>query len=186
MQRAAPLAGSVRDAGLELQYKTCYARILDSKRKFLEASTRYYELSQAPAELVSEADRGRALEAAAACAILAGAGPQRSRVLAMLCKDERASGIGTFSLLNKVFLDRLLSAADVEAFRATLAPHQLAITGDGTTVLDRAAAEHNLVAVRWVLGRAAEGRIVGGPRIRQQRCMFRAPPAQPTVRQHHL
>jgi COP9 signalosome complex subunit 4 len=31
---------------LELQYKTCSARILDSKRRFLEAATRYYELSQ--------------------------------------------------------------------------------------------------------------------------------------------
>jgi hypothetical protein len=31
---------------LELQYKTCYARILDSKRRFLEAATRYHELSQ--------------------------------------------------------------------------------------------------------------------------------------------
>lgn len=31
---------------VELQYKSCYARILDSKRKFLEASLRYYELSQ--------------------------------------------------------------------------------------------------------------------------------------------
>ncbi len=31
---------------LELQYKTSYARILDAKRKFLEASQRYYELSQ--------------------------------------------------------------------------------------------------------------------------------------------
>lgn len=29
-----------------MQYKTCYARILDSKRRFLEAATRYYELSQ--------------------------------------------------------------------------------------------------------------------------------------------
>ena len=32
--------------GLELQYKTCYARVLDSKRKFLQAATQYYELSQ--------------------------------------------------------------------------------------------------------------------------------------------
>ena len=31
---------------LELQYKSCYARILDAKRRFLEAATRYYELSQ--------------------------------------------------------------------------------------------------------------------------------------------
>jgi COP9 signalosome complex subunit 4 len=36
----------VQNEELELQYKTCYARILDSKRRFLEAATRYYELSQ--------------------------------------------------------------------------------------------------------------------------------------------
>ncbi len=31
---------------LELKYKSCYARILDAKRRFLEAATRYYDLSQ--------------------------------------------------------------------------------------------------------------------------------------------
>ena len=36
----------VQNVGLELQYKTCYARVLDSKRKFLQAATQYYELSQ--------------------------------------------------------------------------------------------------------------------------------------------
>ena len=36
----------VQDQVLELQYKTCYARILDAKRRFLEAATRYYDLSQ--------------------------------------------------------------------------------------------------------------------------------------------
>ena len=36
---------------LELQYKTSYARIQDAKRRFLEAATRYYELSQASASL---------------------------------------------------------------------------------------------------------------------------------------
>lgn len=35
-----------QDQVLELQYKTCYARILDAKRRFLEAATRYYDLSQ--------------------------------------------------------------------------------------------------------------------------------------------
>ena len=37
---------SLQNIGLELQYKTCYARVLDSKRKFLQAATQYYELSQ--------------------------------------------------------------------------------------------------------------------------------------------
>jgi len=146
-KRASPLVAAVADSpGLELQYKTCYARVLDSKRKFLEAATRYYDLSQAPAALVGEGDRRTALGAAAACAILAGAGPQRSRVLAMLCRDERCAELPTHSLLTKVFLGRLLGRDDVEAFRATLPPHQLATLPDGSTVLDRACSEHNLVA----------------------------------------
>jgi COP9 signalosome complex subunit 4 len=29
-----------QDAAIELQYKVCYARILDSKRRFLEAAMR--------------------------------------------------------------------------------------------------------------------------------------------------
>jgi len=147
IKRASPLAAGTGDKGLELQYKTCYARILDHKRKFLEAATRYYELSQAPAALVSGDDRRQALDAAASCAILAGAGPQRSRVLAQLCKDERCAELAVHSLLVKVFLGRLLTQADVEGFRARLAPHQLASLGDGSTVLDRAATEHNLQAV---------------------------------------
>ena len=36
----------MQNLGLELQYKTCYARVLDSKRRFLQAATQYYELSQ--------------------------------------------------------------------------------------------------------------------------------------------
>lgn len=28
----------MQDPAIELQYKTCYARILDSKRKFVEAA----------------------------------------------------------------------------------------------------------------------------------------------------
>lgn len=36
----------MQNLALELQYKTCYARVLDSKRKFLQAATQYYELSQ--------------------------------------------------------------------------------------------------------------------------------------------
>ena len=40
------MSGPGQSEELELQYKSCYARILDSKRRFLEAATRYYELSQ--------------------------------------------------------------------------------------------------------------------------------------------
>jgi COP9 signalosome complex subunit 4 len=45
-QRLRCLVVWTQDDGLELQYRSCYVRILDSKRKFVEAAQRYYELSQ--------------------------------------------------------------------------------------------------------------------------------------------
>jgi hypothetical protein len=41
-----PALASVEAKVLTLQYKVCFARIQDSKRRFLEAALRYYELSQ--------------------------------------------------------------------------------------------------------------------------------------------
>lgn len=72
-------------------WQVCYARILDSKRKFLEAALRYYELSQLEKREISgrrvdEDELQQALSAAVTCTILAAAGPQRSRVLATLYK----------------------------------------------------------------------------------------------------
>lgn len=43
--QARNLIGEVSDDNLNLRYKACYARICDSKRKFLEAATQYYDLS---------------------------------------------------------------------------------------------------------------------------------------------
>ena len=62
---------------------------------------------------VSEDDETQALVAAVTCCILASAGPQRSRVLANLYKDERCSRLQMFPFLEKVFLDRILSTAEV-------------------------------------------------------------------------
>ncbi len=46
LKKASSLISTSKNEALELKYKTCYARVLDSKRKFLEAAPRYYELSQ--------------------------------------------------------------------------------------------------------------------------------------------
>ena len=78
-----------QDPALELQYKTCYARVSDAKGRFVEAAMRYYELSQSEPEGLngaakSDARLAEALSCAITCAILASAGPQRSRVLAPL------------------------------------------------------------------------------------------------------
>ena len=80
------------------------------------------------------------------CTILAAAGPQRSRVLATLFKDERCAALPTYTMLSKVYLGRILTRDAVQAFAAELRPHQLAVGGDGLTVLDRSVIEHNLAA----------------------------------------
>lgn len=151
IKKASSLISACKNEELELQYKTCYARILDSKRRFLEAATRYYELSQVGKRKIgeheiSEEDLEQALLSAIKCAILAAAGPQRSRMLATLYKDERCTKLAVFPFLEKVYLERILQAAEVESFAQGLVQHQLATLPDGSTVLERSVSEHNLEA----------------------------------------
>ena len=145
---------SQQDDTLEYQFKTCYARILDAKGRFTEAALRYYDLSQTKIGLVmgagkqvGEADLAAALTSAITCAILAAAGPQRSRVLTTLYKDERCVRLPVFSLLEKVYLERILQTDEVQVFSANLKPHQLGVEGeDGMSILSRAVIEHNLLS----------------------------------------
>ncbi|KAH8066799.1 hypothetical protein JL720_12654 [Aureococcus anophagefferens] len=65
---------------LQLRYRVTLARTLEARRKFLDASMRYYELSQARHEEVNQDDL-LALLSAVTCALLGNAGPQRSRIL---------------------------------------------------------------------------------------------------------
>ena len=151
INRASLLITEETDGALRLQHKVCYARILDAKRKFLEAATRYYQLSQLTTRTfgtmtVSEEEVVTALKMAATCAILAPAGPQRSRLLGTLYKDERSQALPNYSVMEKMYMERLLRKAEVEAFSATLATHQKATLDDGSTVLDRAVIEHNMLA----------------------------------------
>ncbi|KAG6837447.1 hypothetical protein H0H93_009541 [Arthromyces matolae] len=155
-----------------LQFKLCQARINDYNRKFLEAATRYHELSYVGE--IDEEERRHMLLAAVTCAVLAPAGPNRSRVLASLYRDERTLELPTYNILSKMFLDHILRPAEVKEFEKTLKPHQLAklaissndrLASSGgqydaggmdeaatstrtgpATVLDRAVMEHNLLA----------------------------------------
>ncbi|XP_039146882.1 COP9 signalosome complex subunit 4 [Dioscorea cayenensis subsp. rotundata] len=136
---------------LNLQYKVCYARILDLKRKFLEAALRYYDISQIEKrqigdEEINEDALEQALSAAVTCTILAAAGPQRSRVLANLYKDERCSKLKIYPILQKVYLERILRKPEIDAFAEELKAHQKALLPDNVTVLDRAMIEHNLLS----------------------------------------
>ncbi|OCH94101.1 hypothetical protein OBBRIDRAFT_197228 [Obba rivulosa] len=168
--RAALLTHSTSDKEILLQFKLCQARISDYSRKFLEAASRYHELSWI-AE-IDEDERRHMLSAAVTCAVLAPAGPNRSRILASLCRDERTTELPTFTILEKMFKDRILRLAEVHEFEGTLKPHQLAKLAQSSndriasaladddaapdvntstrtgpaTVLDRAVLEHNLLA----------------------------------------
>ena len=43
-------------------------------------------------------------------------------------------------------MERILRQAEVDSFAATLRPHQLAITADGSTVLARSVLEQDLLS----------------------------------------
>ncbi|KAF8974531.1 hypothetical protein BDZ97DRAFT_1647133 [Flammula alnicola] len=168
--RAALLVHSANDRETLLQFKLCQARISDYSRKFLEAASRYHELSYVGE--IDEEERRHMLLAAVTCAVLAPAGPNRSRVLASLYRDERTADLPTYNILSKMFLDHILRPAEIKEFEKSLKPHQLAKIAissndrlasigndDGgdldpnastrtgpSTVLDRAVMEHNLLA----------------------------------------
>ena len=144
INRASLLQNETKDEKLQIHYKVCYARVLDYRRKFLEAAQRYNELSYKTA--IHETERTKALEKALNCAILAPAGQHRSRMLATLFKDERCQLLPSYGILEKMYLDRIIRSDEMHEFARQLMPHQKAITADGSNILRRAVTEHNLLS----------------------------------------
>jgi COP9 signalosome complex subunit 4 len=142
LNKAKNLIYTVSDRDLNLHFKLCQARIQDARRNFLAAAQGYQDISFMP--VIAEEERLHTLSMAIKCAVLAPAGPARSRALGRLYKDERASTLEEYGILEKMFLDRLLSPMEVDKFAEGLATHQLAKTADGSTVLAKAVVEHNL------------------------------------------
>jgi len=130
-----------------LRYQSSFVQIRDYNRKFSEAASGYYRLAQL---VTSEESRIDALECGIRCAVLAPAGPQRSRLLALYYKDERSKKISNYPILEKMFLGRILRPDEVKFFESTLEEHQLAKNADGVTLLEQAIREHNLVAASKV------------------------------------
>lgn len=134
---------NVQNQETKLHFQLSQARIYDSQRNFLEAAQSYYTTSTVP--LIDEEERLNIFGNAIICTVLAPAGPQRGKMLAKLYKDDRASQAADFAILEKIFFNRLLSPAEIKAFAEKLQPHHLAKTADGSTVLDKAILEHNLL-----------------------------------------
>ncbi|KAF2442031.1 COP9 signalosome-like protein complex subunit 4 [Karstenula rhodostoma CBS 690.94] len=134
---------SVQDKETRIHFQLSQARINDSQRNFLDAAKAYYSLSLESS--IAEEERHQALSSSIVCAVLSPAGPPRSKMLATLYKDDRASSVENYSVLEKMFFDRLIPPHETKAFAADLQPHHLARTSDGSTVLDQAVLQHNLV-----------------------------------------
>ena len=156
VNRASQYISASQDARLQSRYRVSYARLLDSKRRFVEAAARYYELSlisMIGSLAVNEEDLNLLFSKAVICALLANAGPQRSRILGLLYKDERSASVNggkLHSILEKMYSERLLKKQDVQPVEAILEKHQRATLSDGSTILQRAVIEHNVVAASRV------------------------------------
>lgn len=150
------------DPILNLKYKSCFAQISDYKRKFLDAASKYYELSHLIADKEQQMD---SLVYAIVCAVLAEAGPKRSRMLATLYKDERSTKLPVFRMLEKSFLDRIIRKDEVALFEKELKAHQKGRTNDGFySLLEWAVIQHNLLAASKLynnIGFAALGGLLG-------------------------
>jgi len=132
-----------KDRTLILRYRSCAAQIADLNRNFMDAAYKYYELSS----LVEGEQATDSLAYAIICAILAPAGPQRSRILGLLYKDERSSKLEAilYTMLQKMYFGRIIAKSDEENFSNELQDHQKAKTNDGT-VLTRAVIQHNILS----------------------------------------
>eukprot|EP00639_Heterosigma_akashiwo_P002680 CAMPEP_0194591992 /NCGR_PEP_ID=MMETSP0292-20121207/22459_1 /TAXON_ID=39354 /ORGANISM="Heterosigma akashiwo, Strain CCMP2393" /LENGTH=371 /DNA_ID=CAMNT_0039450299 /DNA_START=67 /DNA_END=1179 /DNA_ORIENTATION=- len=150
VNRASGLMHSVEnDWSLQLRYRVTYARVLDANRKFLEAAVRYHELSQTTAAEVVQDDLVELLGKAVTCALLGRAGPQRSRTLGALYQDERTQGLPLAAhadILAKMYTEQIIRPGNLTAFVESLMPHQKALLGNGMTIPEAAALEHNMVA----------------------------------------
>ncbi|KAK1922282.1 hypothetical protein DB88DRAFT_390410 [Papiliotrema laurentii] len=145
--RASLLIHSTQDKETQLAYRLSQARLFDFSARFNEAAGKYHEVSFDPA--IHEDDRLQMLKAAVTTSILAPAGPQRSRLLASLNRDERIhTSLPPFlsTMLRKMLLEYIVRPEEVKEFESALEDHQRAVVEGGGTVLERAVREHNVEA----------------------------------------
>lgn len=140
--KASQVMDKVSKTPVKLRFQYCFAQIQDSKKNFLKAARLYYDLSLR----VNENEQFPALKSSIICAILAKAGPDRSRMLATLNKDERCSKIDVYAPMEKMYFGRIVRPDEVSSIEKHLLSHQKSEAEDGSTVLQKAVIEHNLLS----------------------------------------
>jgi COP9 signalosome complex subunit 4 len=137
----------VADQDINIRYRYWKAKVFDSKRKFILAAQAYYELSSKEDYKIEDENKLALLKNSVTCAILAPVGPQKSRLLTTLYKDERTRNLDNIDMLERMFNDKVINKEISGKFESTLEDHQKAITAEGHTVLEKAVLEHNIRVV---------------------------------------
>ncbi|CAH7672282.1 hypothetical protein PPACK8108_LOCUS7091 [Phakopsora pachyrhizi] len=135
LNRASLLIPITTDQTIILSFKLSQARIFDSKRRFEEASKKYHEISLTDQDLAQE-ERSFCLSASMVCAILAKAGPARTRILRDLYRDSRTRELPNFAILSKMFYDQLIRPDELVEFKKTLKTHHLAKLNNSFAILE--------------------------------------------------
>lgn len=156
--KAARLISDVENnTALLLRFRVIRAKVDDANRKFVEAARQYHELSNTVVLKIPTDEKLQLLGLAVTCAVLGRAGPQRSRILGLLYKDDRLKDLASIngykshsSVLTKMYTERLLFTDELTTFEQSLAAHQRAITSEGWTIVEKAVIEHNMLAASHV------------------------------------
>jgi len=131
----------------KLKFWSSMAQVQDANQKYHQAAAGYLRLSE---KIINPKESLEKLEQGMKCTILSPAGPNRARLLAKFYKDDRSSTLPGAKLVEKMFMERLIAKSDYEAFEQTLAEHQMRLTKEGWTLLQKAVIEHNLIATSKV------------------------------------
>ncbi|KAJ2748013.1 COP9 signalosome complex subunit 4 [Coemansia sp. BCRC 34301] len=143
LNRAAAHIMQVSNVEQIMQYRLVQARVLSQTHKHIEAAIVYNNIFQANTR--DTAGQKEILGLAINCAVLAAASPQKMRVLSGLHREQLASTLPSFGLVEKMVLKRLIRPSELEQFSQQLEKHQRELVAGGkTTVLGSAVREHNI------------------------------------------
>jgi len=146
LAKAGQYIEGVTDANVKIKYNLCMAQINDIRRNYLKAARLYYDLSQ---RLV-ESEQLEMLKSSVISAILSKAGPERSRLLSALYKDDRCRRLDMFVSMEKMYLGRILRPSEVANIEKHLQKHQRVEGEEGLTSLTKAIIEHNLLSASGI------------------------------------
>lgn len=129
------------------RYLTVVAVILEGKRRFLDAATKYYAAAK-----TSQLFASKVLPKAFVCAVLAPQSERQKSILKQLAADECRKYLGSSAaIVQRTHKHQLLRKAEADTIKSLGTPSQNAsINNSGRSLLDVAIIRHNIHAVAAV------------------------------------